>query len=192
VYSIRDLLGHFVKVPPSRNQDGMCPHKCCRGKRPHPENWPVLLDRKTLRTASEAELLAHYQREKVGESGRAVSQVLGELQRREDAERAREARKANRATRADEYRAYLENQWTTAEEATRGNMLNKRGRARGMDPRALWTAGTRERERYASDELREWFARNPVVTQREFHGDAAAAAGARRRRGHSDRLYGVY
>jgi hypothetical protein len=192
VYSIRDLLGHFVKVPPQRNQDGMCPHRCCRGKRPHPDKWPVLLDKTTLRTASEADLLAHYQREKVGQSGRAVSQVLGELQRREDRDKAREHRAAHRANRNDEYRVYLENSQVAAEAATRGNMLNKRGRARGMDPRALWTAGPRERERYASDELREWFARNQPLTSREFHGEAAAAAGARRRRGHSDRLYGVY
>jgi len=188
-YSVRDLLGHFVKLPPERNRDGMCPHACCRGKRPHPDKFPVILHRDTLRAMSDEQLYQHYQRGAVGENGRAVQQVLREMQRREDRSRAREQRSATRATKADEYRSYLENEWTAAEEATRGNMVNARGRGRGVDPRAMWT-DARLRDRYASDELRAYFDHHPVVSPREFHGEAAAAAGARRRR--STRLYGVY
>jgi hypothetical protein len=185
MYNIRDLFGHFVKLPPKSRENGMCPHACCKGKRPHPDRFPVLLPKAMLHSMSDEELYAHYDKPGVGESGRAVRQVLAEMDRRE----RRQQRHAHRATRADEYRAYLEDQWVNAEQATRGNMLNKRGRASGIDPRALWS-DARARNRYASDELRSYLDAHPVVSAREFHGEAAQAAGARRRR--QTQLYGVY
>jgi hypothetical protein len=205
-YSIRDLLGHFIK--PRAKQGAMCPHPCCRGKRPHPGRFPLMLPRGMLREMSDAELERHFQKPSVRDSGDATSQVIGELDRREEQRSRREEaarRKAGRAqaakgarasarSQADtEYRGWLEHQWTSAEAATRGNMLNRRGqRALGgtLDPRALWTMGDRDRERYASEELRAWWDRHPVLTRKDFAGGQAAAGAARQRR--SSRLYGVY
>lgn len=189
-YSLRDLLGHFVKVPPRANVDGMCPHPCCKGRRPHPEKLPVMLSAPTLRALSVAELEAHYQRESVGKNGKAVSQVLRELERREKAVEIRNAKNSARASRADEHRAYLEHQWIAAESATRGVMVNKRGRAKGVDPRAFWSSAAL-RDRYASDELRGYFDQHPPISKREFtQGEAAQTSGARGRR--ERQLYGVY
>lgn len=194
MYNIRDLLGHFVKVPPDKNEDGMCPHPCCRGKRPHPDRFPVMLPKGLPARMTDHELEQHFQKPGVGDNPRAVKQVLGELDKREkrrdlDLRSPTEQRRDARAQRADEYRAHLENEWTAAESATRGNMVNKRGQARGVDPRAFWTDKSL-RDRYASDELRAYLDRHPVVSAREFGSDRAQAAGARRRRG--ARLYGVY
>lgn len=189
-YNIRDLLGHWVRLPPRSREQGMCPHPCCRGKRPHPDRFPLLLPAGVLRSASEDDLLRHLQKESVGNHGRAVTQVVRELDRREDTRKAREGAAARKTGRRDEYRAYLENEWTRAEAATRGNMLNKRGRANGIDPRALWTAGDRARARYASEELRGYWDAHPVVTYREFASEAGQHRGARRRS--ESRLYGVY
>ena len=190
MYNVRDLLGHFVRLPPAKNRDGMCPHPCCRGRRPHPDRLPVMLSRSTLRSLSVDELEAHYQRESVGRNGRAVSQVVRELDRRErDSERKAQRAAARSATR-DEHRAYLESQWIAAEHATRGVMVNRRGQRAGVDPRTFWT-DKRARDRYASDELRGYFDRHPPVSAREFAGGHQAhASGARRRQG--ERLYGVY
>lgn len=193
-YNVRDLLGHFVKIPPRRNEEGMCPHACCKGKRPHPSRFPVLLDRSTLRSMSDRELEAHFERSDVGNNGRAVTQVTRELERRETAREAKASRAAARASDDEEYRLYLEGQWTLAEEATRGNLVNKKGEARGIDGRSLWTASNATRQRYASEELRDYWNRHGILTRREFgraHNSAASQVRANRARRES-RLYGVY
>lgn len=190
MYNIRDLFGHFVRLPPRSNDQGPCPHACCGGRRPHPERLPVMLDRATLRRLSDQDLEAHFRRERVGANGRAVSQVVRELERRERATEAKAHRATHRANREEEYRLYLHHEWTTAEVATRGTMVNKAGRAKGVDERAFWTSA-RLRDRYASDELRAWFDRHPPVSRREFlggHDTQARAAQSHRER----RMYGVY
>lgn len=189
-YNIRDLLGHWVKLPPRSRENGMCPHPCCRGRRPHPDRFPLMLPAGVLHSASVAELEAHLGKESVGKSGRAVSQVVRELDRRERRAEHRESRRAARGRRDEEYRLYLESEWVAAESATRGNMLNKRGRARGIDPRSLWTASDATRARYASEELRLYWNDHRIVTKSEFHGERGELAGGRRRR--ESRLYGVY
>ena len=194
MYNIRDLLGHYVKLPPQKNQDGMCPHACCKGKRPHPDRFPVMLPKGMARRMTDRELADHFDKPTVGKSAKATRQVVDELGRRErkrelDLRTPAEKRKDVRARHADEYRAWLENEWVRAEAQTRGVMLNKRGKAKHVDPRALWTS-KQLRDRYASDELRAYFDRHPVVSAREFGSRDAAAAGARRRR--RTQLYGVY
>lgn len=194
-YNIRDLLGHWVKVPPRKNEDGMCPHPCCKGKRPHPDRFPVMLPAGVLHDASDRELYDHFQKESVGRSRKAVAQVAGELNRREkkgelDLRTSKEMRTDARARREEEYRLYLEGQWIAAEQATRGNMVNKKGRAKGVDPRSLWTAGDAARARYASEELRAYWDAHPIVTRREFGSEEAQRRGARGRQ--ESRLYGVY
>jgi len=92
-YSIRDLIGHFVAPRSMRGK--MCPHACCRNKRVHPANMPVILPNRLLRRASEADLLAHYERVQgsSAEDERARAQVLYEIDRRERAEAERRRRR---------------------------------------------------------------------------------------------------
>jgi hypothetical protein len=70
---------------------------------------------------------------------RAKAQVLHELDRRDrvQAERRRrgEAVKNTRAAQRQEREAHVENEYVRAEEVTRGNLVNAKGRARGVDPR---------------------------------------------------------
>lgn len=187
---MRDLLGHWVRLPPRKNEDGMCPHACCKGRRPHPDRFPVMLPKSLLRTMSQAELEAHFEKPGVGGNGRAVRQVIGEMERRERASKAREQRASHRASKDDEYRVYLEDQFVRAEASARGNLLTRRGQARGIDPRAMWTS-RQLRDRYASDEAKAWFDAHPPVSKAEFSGgEASQVRGARRRR--SAQLYGVY
>lgn len=192
-YSIRDLLGHFVK--PAKREGRMCPHACCRGRRPHPDRFPVLLPADVARSASDTELVRHLQKESVGRSDAAVAQVVGELDRREKREAKAQARRARakdrRVSAQSAYRDYLEVEWIAAESATNGQMVNKRGRARGIDPRSLWTANERTRAAYASEELRRYWDSHPIVGADEFTGgEAAQRRGGTRRR--ESRLYGVY
>ena len=56
-YNIRDLIGHFVK--PRSAQGKMCPHACCRNRRVHPANMPVILPSRLLGRASDDEPLGH-------------------------------------------------------------------------------------------------------------------------------------
>jgi hypothetical protein len=67
---------------------------------------------------------------------------------------------------------------------------NKRGRAKGVDPRALWTANDRTRQAYASEELRHFWDIHPIVSPTEFRRGQAADRARQRRRTSS--LYGVY
>lgn len=216
-YDVRDLLGHFVK--PSNREGGMCLHRCCRGKRPHPDRFPLILDRSDLRRANEAQLIKHLER--WGHRDGVVKQVTGELDRRELrsltreqlAERSHhpatsrqyrrqllaeanrrdrsERAKSNRASRDADYRAYLENEFVRAEEQTRGNMLNQAGERANIDPRSLLTGPESRVRKYASEELRRYFEDNRRVSRDEFFGGhEAQVRGARRRR--ESRLYGVY
>lgn len=192
-YSVRDLLGHFVK--PTRREGRMCPHACCKGRRPHPDRFPVLLPKDVVRHASDKDLVRHLEKESVGRSGEAVTQVVNELDRREKSTARAQARRARatgrRQSRQSEYRDYLETEWVAAEAATNGQMVNRRGRARDIDPRSLWTANERTRKAYASEELRRYWDNHPIVGADEFTGGAEAQrrGGTRRR---ESRLYGVY
>lgn len=189
-YDIRDLLGHWVKLPPKSNREGMCPHACCKGRRPHPDRFPVLFPRGLVRHMSDDELVAHFQKPAVGESGAAVTQVTRELERRDRAAARKERARGRRASRNEEYALYLEHAWTKAEADTKGYMLNKRGRAAGIDPRSLWTANERTRAAYASVELRQHWDQHPIISASEFRSEAGQHRGARARR--ESRLHGVY
>lgn len=71
----------------------------------------------------------------------------------------RARRRTERERTAVDYRAYLEARYDDAEQDTAGNMVSKAGRARGITARQFFT-GRRVSLRYASDELRDWFADN--------------------------------
>ena len=96
---MRDLLGHFVK--PRSAKGKMCSHACCRNKRVHPGNMPVILPSKLLRRASDADLAAHYDRVQ-GDSRkdeRARAQVLHEMERRDNLAEGKKTREHARFSR---------------------------------------------------------------------------------------------
>lgn len=77
---------------------------------------------------------------------------------------------------------YLE--WLQAEEATRGNLLNRAGRAKGIDPVSLWSGPSARARKYASDELKQWWedhgGRRTLTQYRaQFTGDRRGAQAAR-------------
>lgn len=68
----------------------------------------------------------------------------------------------------DEYSRYLEAAYAEADAATRGNLLNRRGRAAGIASASLFLGPRRRAEAYASDELREWWQTHPRLTYADF------------------------
>lgn len=81
----------------------------------------------------------------------------------------------------DAFRQEAARQYFTAEDATRGHMVNHAGRAAGINPADLFSGPESRARRYASDELREWWQDNGRLT---FEGFTAgllgqAAAGPR-------------
>ncbi len=157
-YNVRDLLGHFVK-PRSAGGD-MCEHACCRGRRQHPKGQAVLLPSKALRRASDDVLMARYsQHQGEGKRDERIrAQVLHEMDRRDTAARARDTRAHAKFSRQLEQAEAVEASYVAAEAETRGNMVNAKGRARGVNPRTLITGQEADFERYASDELKEYYS----------------------------------
>lgn len=68
------------------------------------------------------------------------------------------------------YFGYLETHISDATDATRGQLVNARGEARGVEPRALFMGpGVTARARaYADDPLREFWAETPRLTLPAF------------------------
>ena len=172
-YNIRDMIGHFVS--PRSRQGKMCPHACCRNKRVHPENMPVILPSKLLRQASEEDLMKHYDRvQGRPQEDKARAQVLYEMERRDaaDAERKRrrEALSYGAYARRHEREEIKEAAYVSAERATRGNLVNAKGRARGVEPRSLFTGSEERARRYASEELLEHWQAHGRPTRAMMQG----------------------
>jgi hypothetical protein len=66
------------------------------------------------------------------------------------------------------YRDRVEDAWLAAEEACRGHLVNRVGRAAGVDGRSLFTGPLPRAVKYASDELIEWWETNGRVTFDEW------------------------
>lgn len=167
-YNRRDLIGHWVrKTQPTQR---MCTHACCRGKRVHPKNYPVILPSKLLRQASDDDLVEAYTKG----SDRQQAQILHEMERRDraDAERKERAQERDRRrfSRKMEHAEEVDRIWLQAEAATNGNMVNAKGRARGVSDRHLMTASEAEVRRYGSEELLNFFADNPRPTMGHMRG----------------------
>jgi hypothetical protein len=73
-------------------------HACCRGYRPHPDNYTVILPARYLHGASDNELAQHYARCPEGRPA-CRDQVLAELHRRDVRQDRREAVKERRRIR---------------------------------------------------------------------------------------------
>lgn len=67
-----------------------------------------------------------------------------------------------------EYEHYLDAAYLAAEEATRGAMLNARGRRAGIDPRSLMMGTEKRALAYASPELVEYWGDWPRLTYSAF------------------------
>lgn len=72
-----------------------------------------------------------------------------------------------RALRA-EYELYREQAYAAATDATNGVLLNRDAKARGIDSYSLFIGPRARAERWASDELREWWAANGRLTFEAF------------------------
>jgi hypothetical protein len=71
-----------------------------------------------------------------------------------------------------------------AEDDTRGNLLNREGRAKGIDPATLWSGSAARARKYASDELKQWWSEHggrmtAAEYAAQFTGDTKAAEAAR-------------
>lgn len=184
-YNIRDLLGHFV-----RGKGGhRCPHKCCRGRRPHPPQKPLIPDRAVIRAMTDEQLAKSVD----WNDPKSVKAFIGEAERRDRADARKRARMDKAARDRDDHTIAVEAAYLQAEHETRGNLLSKAGKAAGVDPKSLWTGSERRANKYASEELRAYFDKHGRLTRNEWkraqvgEREALEAEDARSRR-----LYGVY
>jgi hypothetical protein len=167
----RDQIGHWVE-PSGGGRP--CHHKCCQGYRVHPRRLPVRLDRTYLRSLSEDDLVAElqqYQRYSDTHEAGFLQIIAEDTRRAESAERAaaRKERAADKRRRAsEEHRDEVYRQWLAAENATNGYMLNAAGKAAGIDERTLFTGSGARVNKYASPELREYFAAHGRPTRESF------------------------
>jgi hypothetical protein len=133
---------------------------------------PVILPSRLLRRASDDDLMEHYVRVQ-GDSRReerARAQVLHEMDRRDREAAAKKGRAAAKYSRQLEEADTREASYVAAEEATRGNMVNRKGRARDINPRTLIYAREADFDRYASDELKEFYSTRHRPTARGLRG----------------------
>ena len=107
----------------------------------HPANMPVILPSKLLRRASDEDLAAHYDRVQGGsrKDGRARAQVLHDMERRDALPEGKKAREHAKFSRQLAQADAVEASCVHAEAATRGNMVNAKGRAWEISPRTLIT-----------------------------------------------------
>lgn len=67
-----------------------------------------------------------------------------------------------------EYEGERLRRYWAAEEATRGALLNARGRAAGIDPESLFMGTWARARAYASEELLEHWETHPRLTYQDF------------------------
>lgn len=206
MYNLRDLRGHWTL---RGTQERPCLHKCCAGKRAHPEGVFTLPDRHVLRAMSDEEIRKNFRWDNEVEA--AV--FLGELDRRDQADARRkntvQRRKDKAARENEEHQLAIEAAYRSADQATRGHMLSPAGRAAGVDPRSLFSGSGARARKYASEELRGFWDdhggrmtlaeyRRHLAGERAAYEEADRSREARKRRRQTSldtepkRLYGVY
>src|ERR1022692_4706185 len=103
----------------------------------------------------------------------ALIEALGaECKRRDRLDRGKRARQADPVTA--EWRDSAHAQFVAAEAATRGFMLNRRGRAAAIEPWSLWSGPATRAMAYASYELAEFWSANARLTVSEYRRQIAA------------------
>lgn len=82
---------------------------------------------------------------------------------------------------AASYRDLVYRQWLAAENANRGELVNREGQARGIDPVRLFSGPEAYARRWASDELKGWWDRHGRTTFAEWKEQLLGDSGALRR-----------
>jgi hypothetical protein len=168
-YNIRDLLGHFVRPKSARGE--LCPHKCCGGRRPHPDAEPLVPNKKLLRAMTDEQWMKYAQRVDWRDE-RQVQEMIAEAERRDRRDAAARRRATSAADRrrndAIDFEIEIEAKYLQAEHATRGDLLNKAGKAAHIDPRTLFYGPEARARKYASEELSEWLGRHGRLTKAQF------------------------
>jgi hypothetical protein len=141
-----------------------CPKQGERGEKPRHESWPDVLDRSTLRGATDHELQAHFTHR---DNARTHRQILAEMKRRDNADAA----KKRATSRKFERYEHVEREIAAAEHATNGYMVNKAGQARGVTEWQLMTGRERDADKYSTDELKAYWERHPRPTARNLSAD---------------------
>lgn len=169
LYNIRDLFGHFVR--PRSREGRLCPHKCCRGKRIHPRDEPLIANKALLRAMNDDDFVKLLQGIDWTDT-RDVQDILKEAERRERRQLAAYRRTRDRAERARmqrlDFEIEIEAKFLAAEHATRGDMLSRAGKAAKVDPRTLFYGRADVARKYASEELNDWFDRHGRLTVTEY------------------------
>lgn len=164
----------MVKPPGATEYHRVCfdcpPHKA-RSAKPRHEHWPDVLDKATLRDATDDELQAHFTHR---DNPRTHKQVLREMQRRDDvASRAKSAKERARSRRFERWEN-VDREIVAAEAATNGYFLNAKGKASGINDWELFTGDARKADRYASEELLRYWSTHPRPTARNLKSSLTA------------------
>lgn len=110
----------------------------------------------------------------------AAGAIAAELARRDekDAKHARDA--ARWAAVTAEWMDFAHAQYLAAVAATNGYLLSREGIAAGIDEFSLWTGSQADADRYASEELREFWLRSPRLTVSRYREQKRAERRAAR------------
>lgn len=103
---------------------------------------------------------------------RQVQEMIAEAERRDRRDAAARRRATSAADRrrndAIDFEIEIEAKYLQAEHATRGDLLNKAGKAAHIDPRTLFYGPEARARKYASEELSEWLGRHGRLTKAQF------------------------
>ncbi|MFC8925232.1 phage minor capsid protein [Streptomyces albidoflavus] len=120
------------------------------GEAPHPDTWGALAD-----DGDDAAFWADIKQ--------AAAKLYGAADGDEDERHLITRREARQLYSEYTYRQYL-----AAEDACRGYLLSKKAAADGVDPASLFSGPAHVAYARASDELKDWWAKNGRLTQAEF------------------------
>lgn len=79
--------------------------------------------------------------------------------------------KERRAEIRDEFVRYIDSIYLAADADCKGVLLNRLGIAKGIDPYSLFEGPFSRVEKYASEELYQWFAEHGRITYGKFEED---------------------
>ncbi|MDO5533222.1 MAG: hypothetical protein Q4F65_01035 [Propionibacteriaceae bacterium] len=160
---------------------------------PEPESEPTsswffeaIKDEK-LRSLEQEDLLDMYNEAAALNDPQAVAFLHKELLRRDKEESGYRGSGYSRTELRAMYAEHVERQYWAAESVTNGFMVNPLGQARGVSPRSLFRPNPKESmaawerrvDRYATDELKEFWSQHGRWTFEAFAGDPDAIARAR-------------
>jgi hypothetical protein len=125
--------------------------------------------REQVRAARDAEIAAH-ERQRRAEQERAWAMAV---QSEDASPLTNPARRPARRLSADqacreEYESFVQSSYVSAENECRGVLLNRDGITAGIDPSSLFSGPASRVRKYASEELRTWFARHGRLTYGEW------------------------